>query len=106
MTYHKALPPVAVPRALPSDFADHGPCVEEFALALALHDAAAGELLIEMLVGEAIRQWRLDDATFWQRVKFKARMIRATRRSASGPDDAAILPAHDQDEGLRDARRN
>lgn len=82
MTYHKALP---LPRALPSDFADHGPCVEEFALALALHDAAVGELLIEMLVGEAIRQWRLDDATFWQRVKFQARMIRAQNGSGSAP---------------------
>ena len=105
MTYHKALPPISVPRALPRDFADHGLCVEEFALALALYDAATGEVLIETLVAEAIRHWRLDDATFWQRVKFKARMMRATRRAAPVSDDAVTPPGRDQDGELGDAHR-
>ena len=42
-----------------------------------MQDAATSEGLIETLATQAIRQWRLDDATFWQRVKFQARMIRA-----------------------------
>ena len=61
----------------PRDFADHGPCVEELAREFAKQDAASSEALIETLATQAIRQWRLDDATFWQRVKFQARMIRA-----------------------------
>jgi hypothetical protein len=61
----------------PRDFTDHGPCVEELAREFAKQDAATSEALIETLATQAIRQWRLDDATFWQRVKFQARMIRA-----------------------------
>ncbi|MEG3084151.1 hypothetical protein U1707_10905 [Sphingomonas sp. PB2P12] len=68
----------------PRDFADHGPCVEELAREFARQDAASSEALIEMLATQAIRQWRLDDATFWQRVKFQARMIRAQAGSTAG----------------------
>ena len=71
--------PVMVP---PRDFTDHGPCVEELAREFAKQDAATSEALIETLAVQAIRQWRLDDATFWQRVKFQARKIRARHGSA------------------------
>ncbi len=67
----------------PCDFADHGPCVEDLAREFAKQDAATSEALIESLATQAIRQWRLDDATFWQRVKFQARMIRAQMGSAA-----------------------
>ena len=89
MTHPSALPsrsPSPVARPLPRDFADHGPCAEDVALTFAQHDADTAEALIAVLVTQAVRQWRLDDATFWQRVKFKARMIRATARHA--PDAA------------------
>ena len=72
-----------VPMPLPRDFTDHGPCVEDLARAFAMQDAATSEALIETLATQAIRQWRLDDATFWQRVKFQARMIRAKQGSWS-----------------------
>ncbi len=62
----------------PRDFTDHGACVEDLAREFAKQDAATSEALIESLVTQAIRQWRLDDATFWQRVKFQARLVRAT----------------------------
>lgn len=38
------------------------------------------EALIERYVEEAIAQWRVEDATFWQRVKFRARLLRAAGR--------------------------
>lgn len=75
-------PSHATPMTPPRDFRDHGPCVEELAREFAKQDATSSEALIEMLATQAIRQWRLDDATFWQRVKFQARMIRA--QSGSG----------------------
>lgn len=64
--------------ATPRDFADHGHCVEDLAIEFARQDAKTSEALIESLVTQAIRSWRLDDATFWQRVKYQARLIRAT----------------------------
>ena len=67
----------------PRDFTDHGPCVGELAREFAKQDAATSEALIEMLSAQAIRQWRLDDATYWQRVKFQARMIRARQGAGS-----------------------
>lgn len=65
----------------PRDFTDHGTCVEDLAREFAKQDAKTSETLIESLVTQAIRQWRLDDATFWQRVKFQARLVRATAPS-------------------------
>ncbi len=34
------------------------------------------ESAIDLQVAVAIREWRVSDATFWQRVKFRSRMIR------------------------------
>ncbi len=76
------MPSQPIPMPLPRDFTDHGPCVEELAREFAKQDATTSEALIETLATQAIRQWRLDDATFWQRVKFQARMIRAQEGSA------------------------
>ena len=42
--------------------------------------AGEAERLIEAYVVQAVSQWRVADATFWQRVKFRARLIRATAR--------------------------
>ena len=77
------MPSQPTPMPLPRDFTDHGPCVEDLARAFAAQDAATSEALIETLATQAIRQWRLDDATFWQRVKFQARMIRARHGSGA-----------------------
>jgi hypothetical protein len=74
------------PITLPRDLADHGPSVEDLAREFAKQDAAVSETLIEKLATQAIRQWRLDDATFWQRVKFQARLFRAEAVSASSAD--------------------
>lgn len=57
--------------------ADQVAALEELAASFALRDRAESEELIESFCCEAIRQWRLKDATFWQRVKFRARMLRA-----------------------------
>ena len=40
--------------------------------------AGEAEALIDAYVVQAISEWRVEDATFWQRVKFRSRMIRAT----------------------------
>lgn len=79
-------PSQATPMTPPRDFTDHGPCVEELAREFAKQDPATSEALIETLATQAIRQWRLDDATFWQRVKFQARMIRARQGSWSSEE--------------------
>ncbi len=75
--------------APPRDFTDHGSSVEELAREFAQHDAVTSEALIASMVTQAIQQWRLDDATFWQRVKFQARLIRAT---------AAVMQIYPSDE--------
>jgi hypothetical protein len=78
------------PVTQPRHFTDHGASVEELAREFARQDAATSEALIASLVTQAIQQWRLDDATYWQRVKFQARLIRATTASISveRPHDA------------------
>ena len=43
-------------------------------------DVAEAERLIDAYVVQAVSQWRVADATFWQRVKFRARLLRATAR--------------------------
>lgn len=63
---------------LPRHCGDHGADVDAAANALARRDPAEVEALIARLSGEAISRWRLDDATFWQRVKFRTRLIRAS----------------------------
>lgn len=51
--------------------------LEQLAASFALNDQTESETLITAFCTEAIRQWRLNDATFWQRVKFRARLLRA-----------------------------
>ncbi|MEG3088962.1 hypothetical protein [Sphingomonas sp. PB4P5] len=58
--------------------ADGGTALNEFAAAFALRSVGETDVMIEALSSEAIRQWRLADATFWQRVRFRARHLRAT----------------------------
>lgn len=59
--------------------------LENEALAFARGDSEEAEALLARLAADAIRRWQLDEATFWQRVKFRARMIRAaTTRDAMG----------------------
>jgi hypothetical protein len=57
--------------------ADQDAALAEFAAAFALRSVADTDVLIDALSREAIRQWRLADATFWQRVRFRARRLRA-----------------------------
>jgi hypothetical protein len=47
------------------------------------------ELVIDAHVATAVREWRVADATFWQRVKFRSRMIRtATAHQRPQPGKA------------------
>jgi hypothetical protein len=57
--------------------ADQGAALDEFAAAFAERSVAETEVLIGALSNAAIAQWRLTDAMFWQRVRFRARRIRA-----------------------------
>lgn len=70
---------------MPRDFTDHGPSVEALASVFADRDATSSEALIQAFVTQAIQKWKLDDATYWQRVKFQARLIRATRMKLAAP---------------------
>ena len=54
--------------------------LEEVAVAYAAEPLVASEEELDSLTNEAIGEWRLQDATFWQRVKFRARMIRAVEQ--------------------------
>ena len=60
--------------------------LEQLAASFALNDQAESEILIASFCTEAIRQWRLSDATFWQRVKFRARLLRAITPDLGGND--------------------
>jgi hypothetical protein len=71
--------------------ADQAAALEELAASFALRDRQESEELIESFCCEAIRQWRLKDATFWQRVKFRARMLRAMT------PDPRLTPIHPED---------
>ena len=52
------------------------------------------EATIDAFVAGAIAAWRLEDATYWQRVKFRARLIRTMRRTEAHPvpTEAISLP--------------
>jgi len=68
--------------------------LEEVATAYAAEPLASSEEELDSLTSEAIGELRLQDATFWQRVKFRSRMIRAVeqgrqRRSHSGANGAS-----------------
>ncbi|MEN2789093.1 hypothetical protein ABC974_05605 [Sphingomonas oligophenolica] len=54
--------------------------LEEIAAAYAREPLVPSEEELDSLTSEAIGEWRLQDATFWQRVKFRARMIRAVEQ--------------------------
>jgi hypothetical protein len=51
--------------------------VGDVAAGLAGQDAAEGERAVEVLVTQALHDWRLDEAVWWQRVILKARLLRA-----------------------------
>jgi len=51
---------------------------DELSAELAAGDAEASDALLDLLTGDAIKERRLQDATFWQRVKFRSRMLRAS----------------------------
>ncbi|WP_174280652.1 hypothetical protein [Sphingomonas bacterium] len=63
----------------------HGHDPIPYARELARGDAAAAEAIIDALVTRSIEGWRLADATFWQRVRYRSRLFRAHARR----DDAA-----------------
>lgn len=50
---------------------------EEVSIEFAGGDAEASDAMLDLLTGDAIKEWRMQDATFWQRVKFRSRMLRA-----------------------------
>lgn len=62
---------------------------DEIAGEFARDHADVSDALLDLLTGDAIKQWRLQDATFWQRIKFRSRMLRAlelgARRKALPP---------------------
>jgi len=51
--------------------------LEEVSRLYARETAASSDALLDSLTEAAIRELKLQDATFWQRVKFRSRMIRA-----------------------------
>ncbi|WP_174286549.1 hypothetical protein [Sphingomonas bacterium] len=57
-------------------------------------DPVEAETTIDAFVAGAIAAWRLDDATYWQRVKFRARLIRTMRRTEARTalSEAKYLP--------------
>ena len=50
-------------------------------------DADASDAMLDLLTGDAIKERRLQDATFWQRVKFRSRMLRAVESGAQRKPD-------------------
>lgn len=55
--------------------------LERLAGGFAALPAADADAQLDALATQAIARWRLDDATAWQRVKFRARLIRAAQRN-------------------------
>jgi hypothetical protein len=50
-------------------------------------DEEESDALLDLLTGDAIKERRLQDATFWQRVKFRSRMLRASDAGAQRKPD-------------------
>lgn len=50
-------------------------------------DAEMSDAMLDQLTGDAIKERRLQDATFWQRVKFRSRMLRAVESGAQREPD-------------------
>jgi hypothetical protein len=65
---------------LPRNCRDHGNDVTVVARIFVTHDEAKAEALIATLIAEALDGWLLDDATFWQRVRYRTRQLRAQAR--------------------------
>ena len=57
--------------------------LEEVSTQFAREPAERSDDLLDSLTGAAIKERRLQDATFWQRVKFRSRMLRAIARGAA-----------------------
>ena len=77
------LPPASLPP--PATAALVAPLNRDLETTAARYAAAApeiAELELTMLTDRAIAAWRLEEAAFWQRVKFRARMLRARARGA------------------------
>jgi hypothetical protein len=68
----------AVPPAPPLD-------LEVIARRFAAMERDAAEIMIDAQVATAIREWRISDATFWQRIRFRSRMIRTATAHRQGP---------------------
>jgi hypothetical protein len=57
--------------------------LEEVSRLYALEAEAASDAQLDSLTDVAIKDRKLQDATFWQRVKFRSRMIRAAAGGAA-----------------------
>ena len=55
---------------------------DEISEEFARDSAEISDTLLDSLTDEAIRQLRLQEATFWQRVKYRSRMLRAIAMGA------------------------
>ena len=60
---------------------------DEISAEFAAEDPEASDALLDLLTGDAIKERRLQDATFWQRVKFRSRMLRASDAGAQRKPD-------------------
>lgn len=72
-------------RSLPAGMAQAD--LEAEALLFARGDRVRAEARLARLAQAAVAAWRLDDAIFWQRVKFRARQVRAVgSRGEAAPE--------------------
>ena len=79
--------PPRVPSGLPGEPLDCNNWLEATAQQFAdIADGDACESLLTCLTEQAISAWRLNDATLWQRVKYRVRMIRAQRGDQPAPE--------------------
>lgn len=60
----------------------HGADLERIAADLAQAPDEPSDAALDWLIERALRCWHLADATFWQRVKFRTRLLRALANSA------------------------
>ena len=63
--------------------------LEVVSRAYARETEASSDALLDSLTDAAIKELKLQDATFWQRVKFRSRMIRAAARGDQDGDKKA-----------------
>lgn len=61
------------------------PNLEPLARRFAAMAQDEAEAAIDIQVADAIREWRISDATFWQRIKFRSRMIRTVAAHHPSP---------------------